>query len=210
MIVRMGRQRVHQPEAILDAARALVLEAGAGAATVGAIAGASGAPIGSIYHVFGSRDALLARLWIRAVERSQMRFLAALEHYTDPRDGAVAAALSIYDFARDEPGDARLLVSLRREDLMQMPLPPDVAAELTELNRPVQDAIGALAHRLYGRAARKQVDQTALAVFDLPYGALRRHLVSGHRPPTALRDPLARAVRAAIEDKENRHAQRPA
>jgi AcrR family transcriptional regulator len=200
----MGRRRVHQPNTILDAAQTLVLEEGAGAATVGAIASASGAPIGSIYHAFGSRDTLLAQLWIRAVRRSQRRFLDALEDESEPLDSAVAAALSIYDFARDEPGDARLLVSLRREDLIQMPLPAGLASELAELNRPIEEATGALARRLFGRVSRERVEQTALAVFDLPYGALRRHLVSGKRPPAALRAPLARAVRAALDDEPAR------
>jgi AcrR family transcriptional regulator len=201
MIARMGRRRVHQPQKILDAARTLVLEEGAGAATVGAIASASGAPVGSIYHAFGSRDTLLARLWIRAVVRSQTRFLDALEDAGDPLDGAVAAALSIFDFARDVPGDARLLVSLRREDLIQMPLSDELASELAELNRPIEEAIGALARRLFGRASRERVEQVALAVFDLPYGALRRHLISGGRPPASVRPALARAVRAALEDQ---------
>ena len=196
----MGRQRVHQPQAILDAARTLVLDEGAGAATIGAIASASGAPVGSIYHAFRSRDTLLARLWIRAVGRSQTRFLEALEGAGDPLDGAVAAALSVYDFARDEPGDARLLASLRREDLIQMPLPAAVAAELADLNAPIEKAIGALARRLFGKAGKERVEQVALAVFDLPYGALRRHLVAGKRPPVALRPALARAVHAALAE----------
>lgn len=197
----MGRRRVHQPQAILDAARTLVLDEGVGAATVTAIASASGAPIGSIYHAFGSRDTMLAQLWIRAVRRSQMRFVDALEGEDNPLDAAVAAALSIYDFAREETGDARLLASLRREDLIQMPLPADLAKELAELNRPIEEAIGALARRLFGRLSRERVELTALAVFDIPYGALRRHLVSGKRPPASLRLALARAVRAALEEE---------
>jgi AcrR family transcriptional regulator len=197
----VGRRRVHQPHAILDAARTLVLDEGVGAATVAAIASKSGAPIGSIYHAFESRDTLLARLWIRAVQRSQKRFLEALESEEEPVNAAVAAALSIYDFARHEPGDARLLVSLRREDLVQMPLPPDLAKDLAGLNRPIEGAIASLARRLFGQASRQRVEQTALAVFDLPYGALRRHLVSGQRPPAALRAPLARAVRAALTEE---------
>ena len=201
----MARRRLHEPHQILDAARALVLDDGAGAATVGAIATASGAPIGSVYHAFGSRDRLLAQLWMRAVRRSQARFLEALEKDSDPLDAAVAAALSLYDFARDEPGDARLLTSLRREDLTQMPLPPDVMAELEELNRPIERAIGALTRRLFGRTGRPWIEQTALAVFDLPNGALRRHLLSGARPPAALRAPLTRAVRAALEDERTTH-----
>ena len=177
----------------------MVLHDGTRAATVEAIAGASGAPVGSIYHAFGSRDALLARLWIRAVGRSQERYLEALQSEGDPVGGAIAAALSIYDFARAEPGDARLLASLRREDLIQMPLPGDVATELEELNAPIAEAMGALARRLFGRAGRERVELVALATFDLPHGALRRHLLAGRRPPAALRPALARAVRAALE-----------
>jgi AcrR family transcriptional regulator len=198
----VGRRRVHEPHTILDAARTLVLDEGVGAATVGAIASTSGAPVGSIYHAFGSRDTLLARLWIRAVGRSQTRFLEQLQRHDDPLDGAVAAALSVYDFSRDEPGDARLLVSLRREDLIQMPLPADLAEELAGLNRPIEEAIVKLARDLFGRASKERIVQTALAVFDLPHGALRRHLVAGNRPPAAARAPLARAVRAALTDEE--------
>jgi AcrR family transcriptional regulator/ketosteroid isomerase-like protein len=195
----MGRRRLHEPQAILDAARTLVLDEGAPAATIEAIARTSGAPIGSIYHSFGSRDALLAQLWIRAVRRSQERFLQAIENEGTPVDGAVAAALSIYDFAREAPGDARLLASVRREDLVQAPLPAEVATELEELNRPIERAIRTLTRRLFVRGGTKRIEQTTLAVFDLPYGALRRHLIAGKRPPAALRRSLARAVRAALE-----------
>ena len=201
----MTRRRLHQPDQILDAARALVLEEGVGAATVGAIASGSGAPVGSVYHAFGSRDGLLARLWIRAVKRSQGRFLEALASDSDPVEAAVEAALSIYDFAREEPGDARLLTSLRREDLIQMPLPAELVSELEELNRPIEIAIGALTRRLFGRTGKSLIEQTALAVFDLPNGALRRHLIAGARPPAALRAPLTRAVRAALENERTAH-----
>jgi AcrR family transcriptional regulator len=201
MIALMGRRRLHAPESILDATRELVLEAGAGAVTVDAIAGASGAPTGSIYHRFGSRDALVARLWIRAVARSQARFLAAVGERGDPVESAVAGALSIYDFAREEVGDARLLASLRREDLIQAPLPADLQGELERLNRPIERALTDLAWRLYGRASQATLAVTALAVVDLPDGAVRRHLLGGARPPAALRPQLDRAVRAVLDSK---------
>jgi hypothetical protein len=35
-------------------------------------------------------------------------------------------------------------------------------------------------------------------VFDLPYGAVRRHLIAGVPPPARLREDLGRALRAAI------------
>ena len=205
----MGRQRVHQPHTILDAARTLVLEQGAGAATVGAIAGASGAPVGSIYHAFGSRDVLLARLWIRAVERSQTRFLEALADAGDPLDGAVAAALSVYDFARDEPGDARLLVSLRREDLIQMPLPADVATELAELNRPIEKSCrraGAPPVRAGRQGARRA---GGAGGFRPPLWSAAAAPRLRQRPPAAIRPALARAVRAALDRRLRRNVVQP-
>jgi AcrR family transcriptional regulator len=188
---------------MLDAARDLLLESGSGNATVEAIADLSGAPTGSIYHRFGSRDGLLTRLWIRAVCRSQASFLAALEQ-EDPRTAALAAAQSILEFCEQQPADARLLVSFRREDLIRTAPSGQLADELEELNRPVEAAVVALARRLYGRPTRAALNRTLLAVFDLPYGAVRRYLITGTKLPAGLRDDLARAVNAVLEDGQRR------
>jgi AcrR family transcriptional regulator len=184
---------------MLDAARDLLLEAGSRNATIEAIADASGAPTGSIYHRFGSRDELIAKLWIRAVHRSQASFLAALER-DSPREAALAAALSIVDFCEDHPADAQLLVGFRREDLISAVPGGPLADELAVLNRPVERAIVQLARRLYGRRSRAALDRTLLAVFDLPYGAARRHLIAGTRLPRGLRADLSRAVNAVIDE----------
>ena len=108
----MPRPSLHSPESILDAARDLLLESGARALTVDAISSASGAPVGSIYHRFGSLDGLLAEMWIAAVRRFQASFLGALDGMHSPVDAAVDAAVSMFDFARDAPADARLLAAL--------------------------------------------------------------------------------------------------
>ena len=175
-----------------------------------AIAHGSGAPTGSIYHRFGSRDALLTRLWIRAVRRSQASFLAALEE-KDARTAALGAALSVFDFCAQEPGEARLLLSFRREDLIpKLPAKGPPAEELRELNRPIERAIADLARRLTGRRTRRVLEGTLLAVFDLPYGAVRRHLIAGQPPPPRLRADLTLAVSAVIEQLATEaSAQRP-
>jgi AcrR family transcriptional regulator len=141
------RPELHDSDSILDAARGVVLNDGRGAATVAAIAEASGAPIGSIYHRFGSVDDLLAEMWIRAVRRSQARFAAAAEQ-ADPIEAAVAAALSVYDFCVDNPADARLLVSLRLEDLAGGHINPRQRADLERLNEPVEAVVKELARRI--------------------------------------------------------------
>jgi len=181
---------------MLDAARDLLLEQGAGNATMEAIAGASGAPTGSIYHRFGSRDELIARLWLRAVYRSQASFLASLEK-DDPREAALGAAMSIVDFCETEFADARLLASFRREDLIRA-TSDQLARELEEVNRPVERAVVGLARRLYGRSSRAALNRTLLAVFDLPYGATHRYLRIGTPIPRGLRSDLEPAVVAVI------------
>ena len=170
-----------------------------------AIADASGAPTGSIYHRFGSRDELIARLWIRAVYRSQASFVAALER-DDPSEAALAATMSIIDFCEENPADAQLLVAFRREDLIKTIPDGPLAEELAVLNRPVERAVVALARRLYGRPTRAALDRTLLAVFDLPYGAARRYLISGAPLPKALRADLSRAVAAVIDEPRQRLA----
>ena len=191
----MPRPQLHSTDSILDAARELVLESGARAATLDGIVAASGAPKGSIYHRWPTLNDLLAAMWIRAVRRSQESFLAALGD-RDPVDGAVAAALTVHDFAQAHPADARLLASLRRKDLIDSD--PALRTSLEELNRPLEAAILELARRLHGRATRTALEQTTFAVIDLPLGAVRRHLIAGTPLPSSLRAQLEAAVRAAL------------
>ena len=195
----MPRPEIHATEAMLDAARDLLLGKGARSATIEAIAEVSGAPTGSIYHRFGSRDELIARLWIRAVYRSQASFVAAMER-DDPKEAAIAAATSILDFCEEHPEDAQLLAAFRREDLIRALPEGSLADELAALNRPVERAIVQLARRLYGTRSRAALDRTLLVTFDLPYGAARRYLITGSRLPSGLRSDLVRAAEAVVDE----------
>jgi AcrR family transcriptional regulator len=189
---------VHSEDKILDGARAIVLDEGAPAATIKAIARASDAPSGSIYHRFGSRDVVLVELWIRAVHRSQARFLEALGSRPDPIEAIVAAGLTILDFATDERDDARLLASLRYEDLVRSELPAPTKERLRDLNGDLRRAIGRVAADLYGDDSAAARELVTLAAFDIPYGAIRRHLLAGSAPPGGLRPHLERAMRAVL------------
>jgi AcrR family transcriptional regulator len=191
------RKSLHAPEAMLDVARDLLLEEGAHGATIEAISAVSGAPTGSIYHRFGSRDELVTRLWMRAVRRSQAAFLDAVD-VEDPAMAAVSGGMSIFDFCRAQPRDARLLVSFRYEDLVRAAPQGPLADELRELNRPVEAAVAGVARALHGRATPAAMGHVLLVVFDLPYGAVRRHLIAGVDPPQRLRADLERALRGAL------------
>jgi AcrR family transcriptional regulator len=168
-------------------------------ATITEIAAISGAPAGSIYHRFGSRDALLAEMWMRAVGRSQDWFIGAIDSAAEPVNAAVAAGLSIFDFAKDECEDAQLLVLLRREQLIRSALPPNLASRLHKLNQPVESAVTRLARDLYGTSSRGRRQQVALAVIDIPYGAIRGFLIAGTPPPQSLRTLIERAICAVLD-----------
>jgi len=202
----MGRLRLYTSDQILDGARDLVLGKGIAATTIGNIARASGAPPGSIYYRFDSREALLAELWMRAVERAQRHSIAAVEAVTeaggDPAEAAVAGGLSIFDFVVSEPADARLLVSMRRTDLIRSPLPPPQVERLRALNRPVERLIRRLAAEVFGQSSAQARELITLAVFDLPYGSVRRHLLAGKAPPAAHRSYVESAIRAVLAAAE--------
>src|ERR1700761_2797504 len=112
----MAPPRKHGTDVILDAARALVLDGGPRAASVAAIAQASGAPAGTLYHRFGNRNGILAAAWLRALERFQARAMAA--DADTPPEPPITMAVPAIGFARQLPEDARLLLTIRPSDLL--------------------------------------------------------------------------------------------
>jgi AcrR family transcriptional regulator len=187
------RPTIHGEDTLIDAARGVVLEHGLRAATVSAIARASGAPTGSIYHRFRSIDELLARAWIRAARRGQD---ALLEAMAPPGGDPVGGALAVYDFCLREPEDALLLGRFGPWEFDRPGLGDDVRAQLEAVNEPIAPLYRAVARELGGRGA---LDTVQLILVDLPFGAALRHIQAGRRPPASRRALLERAVRAMIE-----------
>ncbi len=169
----MAPPRKHGTVVILDAARTLVLDGGPRAASVAAIAKASGAPAGTLYHRFGSRDGILAAAWLRALERFQARALTA--EADTAAECAVAMAVAAIGFARELPADARLLLTIRPGDLLDGE--PDAAFRdtLAAMNAPLIERVRELAEGLYGSSDPRALDAVSRAVADLPYAVVRRH-----------------------------------
>jgi AcrR family transcriptional regulator len=188
--------RKHETDVILDAARALVLDGGPRAASVAAIAKASGAPAGTLYHRFGNRDGILTAAWLRALERFQARALAA--DGETPAATAVAMAVTAVGFARALPDDARLLLTIRPGDLLDDE--PDAAFQqtLAAMNAPLTRRITVLARELYGNSRPRSVDAVARAVADLPYAVVRRH-ARDDPMPTWLEKDVAASARAVLQ-----------
>ena len=176
----MAPPRKHETDAILDATRALVLAGGPRAAGVAAIAKASGAPAGTLYHRFGNRDGVLVATWLRALERFQVRAMAATGDTAV--DTAVAMGVAAIGFARDEPDDARLLLSLRPADLVDGA--PDAAFgdTLAAMNAPLVARAGT-AGRTPLRHRRRPGDRLGHPRRRRP--ALRGGAPACRRPPDA-------------------------
>jgi len=185
--------RKHETDAILDAARGLVLGGGPRVASVAAIAKASGAPVGTLYHRFGNRDGILAATWLRALDRFQALAMSATGD--GALDAAVAMALSALDFAREYPDDARLLLMMRPEDLVDAEGGGELAEAIAARNVPLVERLRTLARELYGADDARSLDAVQRAVVELPYAAVRRHV---DRVPRWLAGDLTVAVRALL------------
>lgn len=185
---------------MLDAALGLLRDHGPPGVTMTAVAEASGAPSGSLYHAFGSRDVLLAELWLRTIEPFQERFLACLET-PDPLEAAEAAAAFTLDWVRAHPDEARLLLLHRREDLASGPWPGSVVERARRLATTFDDALhryAALLAAVRGERPADALDRAWFVLVDLPSAAVRRHLGDGREPPRAVDTLLRTALRAVV------------
>jgi AcrR family transcriptional regulator len=191
----MAPPRKHETDVILDATRALVLAEGPRAASVGAIAKASGAPAGTLYHRFSNRNGILAAAWLRALERFQNRALAATAD--SALESAVATAVAAVDFMRELPDDARLLVALRPSDLLDGEPDEEFQQTLAAQNAPLIERVRTFARELYGSSDPRCIDAVARAVVDLPNAVVRRH-TNDDPTPDWLEDDLAAAARALL------------
>lgn len=185
---------------ILDAAAKLVASRGPNAATVAAIGSALGAPSGSIYHRFRSRDALLGRLWLSKATIFQDRWAAALQ-IADPIEAGLQAALSMPQVVREDLNGARVMLLYRREDFVSDEWPSEMKAEAEALGRQVKDGLSDMARRLFGRDSAAARRTTAFATIDIPYSAVRRYVSESAAPPAHVDALISRAYHAVVDEE---------
>ncbi|HKW91097.1 MAG TPA: TetR/AcrR family transcriptional regulator [Methylomirabilota bacterium] len=181
---------------ILTAAGGLIARHGPSGATIGAIARALGAPTGSIYHRFDSRDGLLAEVWLGAATDFQTAFFERLAGPV-PEEAGLAAALYMARRVRERPGEARLLLVHRREDFVDRGWPAAMRRRAERLGRQVESELRGFTGRLCGRRDARTVRSVAYAVVDAPFAAVRRHVAAGETPPPYV-DALIRITYEAV------------
>lgn len=198
----MGREPKWTDDEFLDAAMQLVASGGLSAATMTAVAAKVGAPSGSLYHRFTSRNLILARLWIRTIKEFQAGYVAALQ--IEDTDAATEAAVAhILAWGRTHRQETQLMLHYRREDLAAE-WPDELGDELAGLNKSVTSAIRSYAKRRYGRVTKSLISLTIFALVDIPYAAMRRHLQGSPRTSGELDRPTLTATRSVLASRTER------
>jgi len=123
---------------ILEAALQSFTELGFGASTVGDICKRSRASTGSVYHLFGSKEALAAELYLEGVAEYQRGFLAVLSAQPRAREGLYAVTRYHLGWVREHPAWARYLLQMRRAGFTAA-----TEVHLSELNRDFGLGVGA-------------------------------------------------------------------
>lgn len=168
----MGRLARHTNESILEAALELVSSAGPERLTIQALSQKLGAPSGSIYHRFPSREAILEQLLLQVVSQFQQGFQEAVT--ASARPGQVARW--VIEWVQQHPQESLVLLHYRREEFSQ--------------SGPLQDQLGAI----YQQAIAKWPSPALrAAIVDLPYSLVRSRLRAGKPIPAKTAD-LAEAT----------------
>lgn len=193
----MGRPARFEKKQILEATKQLVAEGGPRAATVAAIAARVGAPTGSIYHRYESRELLLAEIWFGIIAQFQEGLIEALR-LRDTREAGLRAALHSVEWVRAHPLESRLLLLHRKEDFLRGKWPRALRRRAAAVNASANEAIADFTRRHFGRATAASVRRAKLAVIDIPTGALKRHVEAGEPPPAYLDNLVRRACEAVL------------
>jgi len=189
----MGRPSKFSTTELLDVAAELLVSGGPKALSAAAVARAAGAPSGSVYHRFESRDHLAASLWMRTVERFDDEVVSGMADPGDPVEVAVAVAVRAVEWSTENPLDAFILTMFRRTDLVADDTAAGLAERADALGARQRAAIGGLASRL-GRP----VDLVAFAVAGIPLAAIRSHASHRSGVPEWVAGAVGRASRAAL------------
>lgn len=169
----MPRPARYTVDELLDAAAALLAADGPAAVTMSAVARATGAPSGSMYHRFPTRAALCGELWMRTEERFHAGFTVALSASGDPQQRCVAGARYTVQWCRDHPVEAQVLLA-GADELCLADWPDELSARRKSLRRKVRRLLAGVP---------ADADRVTAAVVDIPYAIVRRHLLTNQAIP---------------------------
>lgn len=189
----MGRKAYFKNEEFIDAAVEIIAEEGLGALTIAGLATRVTAPVGSVYHRFPSRDALLAELWLKIIESFQNEFLKILQ------DDGLQATLSCLQWVRTHQYEARIMLLYRIDDLTSGEWPEDLRERARRLEQELREGITAFTKRQFGRATKENIDRALFVLHDAPIGIMRRYLHDNKIPPESVADLIRETYEAVVK-----------
>jgi AcrR family transcriptional regulator len=178
----------------LAAARALASERGPAAVTVDSVIERLGAPKGSFYYRFASRDALLGELWLATVLAYQEGFVRAIE----AGDG-LAAALHTPRWVRSHLDDARLLLLYSRHDFVQGDWPAALRRGVRAQAERFMGCLETFARQAFGRAGQAELRRATFVLAEVPTAAVKQHLERREPPPPLVDELITRTYRAIVQ-----------
>lgn len=193
----MARPARHHAGAIIDATLAVAARVELEDVTIAAVSRASGAPSGSIYHRFASRDELLGAAWMDATRSFQASFIEALAEASDPP--GLAAVRRTLEWARREPHRARALVLHRAQDFGARRWSEELRAEDHAQAAALEAGLTAFSLAHLGSSGGEVRRRVTFALLDLPQAAVRRYLAAGIPPPPEADDYIEIALGAILK-----------
>ena len=176
----------------LTAARELAAQGGPAAVTILSITERLGAPSGSFYYRFASRDALLAELWLSTALAFQSGFVAAIK-----RGDGLAAAMHTPTWVRAHQNDARLFLLYHRDDFVQGDWPQAFKSKVARQARRVDACYTRFARDTLGGIDPERLRVARFVLADAPKAAVEPHLRRGEAPPPIV-DALVKMTYSAI------------
>lgn len=177
----------------IEAARELVSARGPAAVTVDSITQRLGAPKGSFYYRFASRDILLGELWLASVLAYQEGFVAAI----DAGDG-LAAALHTPSWVRGHPEESRVLLLHNRHDFVQGEWPAALRRGVRDQATRFKDCLSSFARQAFGRAGPGELRRAAFVLAEVPVAAVKEHIRRRESPPPLVDELIARTYHAIV------------
>lgn len=170
----------------IDSAITVAAQCGVAAVSMSAIAVKAGAPIGSVYHRFDSRNAILARAWLR-VKSDFREEVASLWGEGD----TWAGVHGLLDWCRRKPVYARFL--LQCEDN------PDFNGGLDDALQAALEQEQAALDACFTRCASAGLDHLVLKfmLIDAPVAVVKPYLTQDRAIPASV-DAMLRASHDAV------------
>jgi AcrR family transcriptional regulator len=198
----MGQAKFSQMD-FLSAAQAIAAAEGPAAVTIASISARLGAPTGSFYHRFASRNVVLGELWLGTVLDFREGISAAL----DAGDG-LRAALHTPAWVRAHPDNARLLLMYDRKDFVQGEWPEELRERVAEMTQRMEAGSLRQARVIFGEDGREEVRLAQFLISEVPVAAVRQHLVRREAPPPLVDRLIRTTYRAVVADYRARKRER--